>query len=182
MKQSSPWVRPPPTRMVVPAAGAAPTPPGPQPTARQHSVHSEKRSAGGVETSQPSLLPQLYLMDGAQETQKKKRKSLSGQHVGRQDVMRAPALPARTSKDSEVAVCGGALGKAVTSTQAPQSPFTLPVGQKPVFQDERQTRVGVVQFEPRVRGRKAAGADISAEKGPATSPTGTEGWGAGPAP
>lgn len=56
------------------------------------------------------------------------------------------------------------------------------MGQKPVFQDGRQNRVGVVQFEPRVRGLKAAGADISAEKGPETSPTGTEGWGTGLAP
>lgn len=65
---------------------------------------------------------------------------------------------------------------------SPPEPFYTSVGQKPVFQDGRQNRVGVVQFEPRVRGLKAAGADISAEKGPETSPTGTEGWGTGLAP
>jgi len=87
--------------------------------------------------------------------------------------------PARPSKDLEAA-SGGALGQAVVSTRAPQSPFTLPVGQKPVFQDGRQTRVGVAQFGPRVRGLKAAGADVSADKGLETSLTGTQrGGGAG---
>lgn len=93
----------------------------------------------------------------------------------RADVCSSPASPpARTSKGLEEAASGGALGEAVTSTRAPQSPFTLPVGQKPVFQDGRQTRVGVVQFGPRVRGLKATGADVSADKGLETSLTGTQ--------
>lgn len=87
--------------------------------------------------------------------------------------------PRPPRQGSEETVCGGALGQPIASAGAPHSPFTLLVGQKPGFQDGRQTRMGVVQPGPRGLGLKAAGADVSAEKDLEMSLTGTkEGWGA----